>query len=343
MHNDLICIEDMLGQEDLEYQAARRQHHAPKAPGTWRTALLIRVEIERFIKVHGIDNVALLTLLFDHPRGLTRITPARAQAIFKKAARTLLPRFFPAWIAVFDYHRDGSIHFHLVVSCNFNIRKGWDWDINDRYLELRARVKKGGRRMTHEEQLESRRLCKLLSTNPVVKAVWSRLRKELSDLGFGKDYPAELMPIRNPAGLAVYLAGRYQESRARMDLRPQHSRCVRFSNVDRCCDQKLRFSPFGEGAARYRRKKAAVGAAFGIGDVLQMQARFGKSWEHEFLDILIPSNSYEPNGFFSRQQKALRERSAPFVPPAPPRTILDDLEEEYARFHGFDHELAVRT
>jgi hypothetical protein len=302
-----IWISEVEGKEELERSSSRRSKHATKAPGTGKQGLAVQIEIENFIRIYGLSHCALLTLLLSQPNGQNPLTYDEAQRIFKNATRRLIPSLFETWIAVLDFHREGAIHFHLLVACRFNIRQGWNWTADEAHRTIKEAGKK--RRLTGEEILQSRELCRNMSSNPELKSVWKLLRDSLPKLGFPKSYPCELKPVRNPAGLGVYLAGRYRESRGRPDLRKRGSRCVRYSpSYQRCVDKKFRFSPVGPGASRYRRKKAKVGAAFGIHDIGDMIKTFGKSWEYDFRKILQNVNPRDENGFFSDQYKLLAEK-----------------------------------
>lgn len=301
-------IEDDLGNQHLEarWQAAR--NFAPKQSNSWKPGLALQIEIERFIRVYGIDFCALLTLLFATPDGVRHMTPKEAQKVFKKAARHFFGKHFKAYTAVLDFHRSGAVHLHLVVALHVNIRDGWDFAVDQQHRDLRDKAKKDGRRMTKVELELARALSRRMTRNRAVKDLFATLRRQLPVFGFPKQYPFELKPVRNPGGLARYLAGRYRESRA-SKFRPPHSWCRRFSKgYVRCVDKQMRFSPVGQGATLYRRKKATVGAAFGIHNIGEMIERFGPRWEHDFQSVLQPLNPYDALGFFQWQMDDLRAR-----------------------------------
>src|SRR6266403_118699 len=310
MTNSFPLVEDYLGLDELERRRDRRRGLPPTNPADWKAGLALDIEIVVFIVlVYGLQHTALLTLIFEHPRGGRPIFPAEAQRLFKSAWRHLFPKFFRAYICVLDFHRSGKIHLHLVVALRTNIRAGWDFGIDDQHRALQKLIRDEKRRATPDEVRRLRFLARRLTSNPEVKSLFSELRRGLKQLGFAPDYPFELKPVREPTKLASYLARRFRESKAAHHLRPPHSHCRRFSGrYQRHVDIKCRFSPVGEGATLYRRKKAAVGRAFGIFDIGTMITRFVKSWQHDFRQILRPVHPYDPEGFFSSQIKELHDR-----------------------------------
>jgi hypothetical protein len=310
MIDPLPLVEDFLGLDELERRRTRRSGLPPTDPGDWKAGLALQLEIFLFITlVFGLDHCGLLTLIFQHRRGGPPIPPSLAQAIFKNACRHLFPKFFLAYIAIMDFHRSGKIHLHLVVALRINIRAGWNFENDDQHRALQKRIRDEGRRATPDELQQLRFLSRRLTSNQEVKSLFSELRRELKKLGFAAAYPFELKPVREPRKLACYLARRFRASKAAHDLRPLRSHCRRFSRrYRRHVDIKCRFSPVGTGATLYRRKKAAVGRAFGISDIRTMISRFGKSWEHALRQILQPVNPSDPDGFFSWQQEELGRR-----------------------------------
>lgn len=306
----LLLFQDYLGFDELERRRTRRLALPPTDPADWKAGLALEIEILLFITlVFGIDHCGLLTLIFERRRGVRPITPAEAQLLFKNAWRHLLPKFFVAYIAVLDFHRSGKIHLHLVVALRINIRAGWDFGIDEQHRALQKLIRDERRRATPEELKQLRSLSRHLTTKPEVKSIWRQLRVGLKALGFASAYPFELKPVREPRKLACYLTRRFRESKAARHLRPAYCHCRRFSHrYKRHVDQKLRFSAVGPSATLYRRKKAAVGRAFGIDDIGQMIQEFGSSWEHKFGEILRPINPCEPNGFFGHQWLKLDNR-----------------------------------
>jgi hypothetical protein len=334
--NPFLLIEDVLGDEELQRRRDRRAAYPPTNPADWKAGLALQIEIFLFVVlVFGLEHTALLTLIFEHPRGGPPISPAEAQRLFKSAWRHLLPKFFLAYIAVMDFHRSGKIHFHLVVALRINIRGGWDFEIDEQHRALQQLIRNEKRRATPEELKQLRSLSRHLTINPEVKSLFSQLRRELKKLGFAADYPFELKPVRHPKRLARYLARRFLESKAARHLRPRGSRCRRFSrNYRRHVDIKCRFSPVGPGATLYRHKKAAVGRAFGIDDIGTMITRFGKSWEHAFGEILRPVSTWDSAGFFSWQREELNRRAAEWneqrqnIVRDPRDTLRENMERE---------------
>lgn len=308
-----LLPEDSLGLDELERRRTRNRNR-PVDPRTWKAALALEIEQLWFIRKFGLDHCALLTLVFDPltggATGATNVTPEDAQDCFKAAWKHLLPQLFRAYVAVLDFHRSGQIHFHVLVACQFNIRDGWDFAIDEQHRAIQKRAKKEKRKLTTDELGASRMLTRRMTSSSLTKDVWQRLREKLPDLGYRKNFPFELKPVRDPVRLARYLARAYKQSQAARELRPPHSWCRRFSkSYPRCVDNKLRFSPVGPSARLFRQKKSAVGSAFGFSDIGEMIDAFGKSWEYTFRSVLSPVNPVDPQGFFSWQRTELWTRA----------------------------------
>jgi hypothetical protein len=309
-----ITIEDELGYQDLDARRQAAQNFAPKDPRSWKPALALSIEIEHFIRVYGLDHCALLTLLFATANCHHDVSPKDSQEVFKEANRRLFSRLFKAYIAVLDFHRTGAVHLHLVVALHDNIRDDWNFEADRRYRALRDNAKREHRSLTKGELSLSRSLTHKFTSNSNLRALWKALRVALPECGFPSEYPCELKPIRNPVGVAIYLARRYRESHASPQRRPK-TRCCRYSKTcPRCVDKKLRFEPAGESAARYRRKRAAIGTALGFNEIDGLIGMFGPTWEYFFADILQPVNPWHPMGFFSNQWETLRSFAATFRP-----------------------------
>lgn len=89
-----------------------------------QTARRVEIEIWALANRYGFERLGFLTLTFaDDVK-----TIKEASRRFNSLNTHVLRRRYVAWIAVIHRHKDGTIHFHLVVVCPVEIRRGFDFE-----------------------------------------------------------------------------------------------------------------------------------------------------------------------------------------------------------------------
>lgn len=139
-----------------------------------KSAYVLQLNVKSFIDRHGIDCVGFLTLTFaDDVKD-----PKEAQRRFNSLRTNFLKHHYKHYIRVVERTKTGRIHYHLLVACKENIRRGLN------FRQIAARNYK--------------------SANAAIRGHWARLREAMGKYGFGR---SELMPVKtNSKGLANYIA-----------------------------------------------------------------------------------------------------------------------------------------
>lgn len=153
-----------------------------------KSAYALELNVKAFIDRWGLEHVGFLTLTFEE-----HITdPKEAQRRFNSLRTNYLRHHYAHYIRVFERQKTGRIHYHLLVACTENIRRG----LNFRQIAARD----------------------YSSANPAIRRHWKNLRAAMSKYGFGR---SELLPIKtNSKGLARYVAkyiGKHIDARISAD------------------------------------------------------------------------------------------------------------------------------
>lgn len=150
---------EQLNNEGVEFGAAKK----------------LKVEVWGACLKFGVGHVGMLTLTF--PDEVREI--AEASRRFHSLMVNRLSKRCVQWAVVVQRHKDGRIHFHLVVVTREDIGSG---------LNLEALKRRDYR-----------------SANAALRAEWAWLREVLPGYGFGRH---ELLPVQDVNGFGDYL-GRY--------------------------------------------------------------------------------------------------------------------------------------
>lgn len=139
-----------------------------------KSAFSLEMNVHSFIEYFGLEHVGFLTLTFaDDVQD-----PKEAQRRFNSLRTNFLRHHYPHYIRVIERTKAGRIHYHLLVACKEDIRRG---------LNFKAIAAKD-----------------YSSANHAIRAHWKRLREAMPKYGFGR---CELLPVKtNSKGLARYVA-----------------------------------------------------------------------------------------------------------------------------------------
>ncbi|MFD1245366.1 rolling circle replication-associated protein [Paralysiella testudinis] len=153
-----------------------------------KSAYALELNTKALIDRFGIDHVGFMTLTFaDHVT-----CPSEAQRRFNSLRTNFLKHHYKHYIRVVERTKSGRIHYHLLVVCKDNIRRGLN------FRQIAARNYK--------------------TANEAIKRHWKNLRTAMPKYGFGR---SELMPVKtNSKGLARYVAkyiGKHIDSRISAD------------------------------------------------------------------------------------------------------------------------------
>uniref|UniRef100_UPI003B968B6E rolling circle replication-associated protein n=1 Tax=Eikenella corrodens TaxID=539 RepID=UPI003B968B6E len=119
-----------------------------------KSAYVLQLNVKSFIDRHGIDRVGFLTLTFaDDVKD-----PKEAQRRFNSLRTNFLKHHYKHYIRVVERTKTGRIHYHLLVACKENIRRGLN------FRQIAARNYK--------------------SANAAIRGHWARLREAMGKTQF---------------------------------------------------------------------------------------------------------------------------------------------------------------
>ena len=182
-----------------------------------KSVFALQTNIDAMCNKYGTNKIGFLTLTFADDVQCHREATRR----FNSLATNILKRKYKAWIRISERQKSGRWHFHLVVACHHDIRRGLRFD------ELKNRD--------------------YSSANSFLRGEWRYWRSIAKKYNFGR---TELLPVRTDSKrLAAYLA-KYLSKSERKD-EDKGARLVSYSSkVLRVCTQ--RFSWSGGGAKKWR-------------------------------------------------------------------------------------------
>jgi hypothetical protein len=177
----------------------------------------LQTNIDALCKKYGLNKIGFLTLTFADDLQCHKEATKR----FNSLATNILKNKYSAWIRISERQKSGRWHFHLIVVCKNDIRRGLRFD------ELKNRNYK--------------------SANKALRGEWSFWRNVAKKYNFGR---TELLPIRKSGeAVAAYMAKYLTKGERTAD--DKGARLVSYSSkVLRVCTQ--RFSWCGGGAKKWR-------------------------------------------------------------------------------------------
>lgn len=212
---DLPCLNCNNSTEVKQFNELSTQHK--------KSAYALEVNVHAFVEKFGLNKVGFLTLTF-----ADRITdPKEAQRRFNSLRKNILAPRYKNYVRVYERQKDGTVHYHLLISCKCDIRTG----LNHQALKRRD----------------------YRSAGAYLRNEWKYLRENLNKYGFGR---AELTPIKsNSKGISKYVSkylGKHIEARIDED---KGVRLVQFSQgVWKVATSNFQF--FSEGSSIWRSKLA---------------------------------------------------------------------------------------
>lgn len=170
-----------------DFSKERQEDKAFSTSGR-KSAFMLETNIKGFIETYGIDNCAFVTLTFpDHVTD-----PREASRRFNSLNSNFLRHQIDGYIGVYELHKSGRIHFHLIVNLGFDCRSGFDFQ-----------AVAGG---------------KYFSVQPRLRALWKLWRERLPAYGFGR---FQVVPIKGGVkGISAYVAKYVGKSLS--EKKPEH-------------------------------------------------------------------------------------------------------------------------
>lgn len=211
---------------------------------------------------YGLNNIGFLTLTFAEDIQ----DPKEAQRRFNSLRTHVLKNRYDGYIRVFERQKSGRIHYHLLVNCGSDIRRGANF-----------------------QEFEDRNYK---SANANLRKEWAFWRETAKEFGFGR---TELLPVKsNKEAIGRYVGkyiGKHMEAR---DDEDKGVRLVDYSKEGRVVSTRFQFHTLG--AASWRRKlrlfaewaaRARGGFPLQISDISGLTKILGPHWAFEYRDHIV--------------------------------------------------------
>jgi len=223
-----------------------------------KTASNLSLAIREMARKYGVEKLGFVTLTF--PDDVK--SPKEAQRRMNSFNSNFLLKTYEAYIRVYERHKDGRIHAHLVIVFGEDIKTGFNFDEVDRGTYKSA--------------------CKYL------RAQWRLFRKECPKYGFGRH---QIYPVKSTADGISYYVGKYISKG--VQARKSEDKGVRLVSYSK--EAKIgttRFQFVSNGSAAWRKKMASFAQL--VSQRFQKEIQYedfktllGKRWCYRYSDLII--------------------------------------------------------
>ena len=253
----------------IEKGKYQRPSYASLTPNRKKIRYKMIMAIEWMVRKHGIERVGVLTLSFGVPgsgKGSYETWALRQQAKewdfvqnrWHSYCTNVVAKRYEDWICVFEKHRDGVWHIHVVVATKEDIRTGTNIEVLSNY-----RLPYWMRRGKHLR-------------NEALAAEWKALREVSCKYRFGR---VELLPVKKSAKAVGFYLGDYLVKTYNMIPSRRRCRLVRFSrNINRAISSK--FSIHGIGQLIYRTRLKIAARMLDFQEYGDFAEYFGSHWNY---------------------------------------------------------------
>jgi hypothetical protein len=238
------------------------------------------LNIETMVKRVGINNVGVLTLTFPN-----KTSREEAQRKWHSLWTHEFSKRYGQTIKVFERHRNGSVHYHLILELPKDIRSGFDWvsfDTANGIFKIQGRSPSF---LKYGKAYSS-------SASPHLKAEWKYLQQTLKKYGFGR---AELLPIRRDA-IAV---GRYMAKALTAPRSPEDKGTRMVSYLHGCKSHSSQWGWNTPWTWVWRKKLAEWAKREGCTNHDDVRAKHGANWawykQNEIMGVRLPSSTLYPS------------------------------------------------
>jgi hypothetical protein len=178
-----------------------------------KSLFALQTNIDALCNKYGINKIGFLTLTFADDVQSHKEATRR----FNSLATNILKNKYSAWIRISERQKSGRWHFHLIVVCKNDIRRGLRFD------ELKNRNYR--------------------SANAALRGHWEFWRGTAKKYNFGR---TELLPVKtNSQQLAAYLAKYLSKNERKSE--DKRARLVSYSSrVLRVCTQNFSWYESGK-------------------------------------------------------------------------------------------------
>lgn len=240
----------------------------PIAKSAFKTEFCLKTNIELAVQYYGIEHLAFFTLTFSKPVYCPKLAQKRLNSLLTHVIRS---RYGNRYIAVFERHASGGIHFHFVVYLKNDIRTGFDWDqAKQAYFAQESRDYK---------------LANKLWTGSIAHAengkflaeewrFWRELKKRYRWLG-----RCEMLPIRSTAeAVARYTGGYIAKHMQNRKPEDKGVQLVRYGKGMHWARSQIAFNSPKNWLWREKLKRFAF--YHGCDSLDSLKNRFGSQWAY---------------------------------------------------------------
>ena len=260
----------------IQKEEKERRPFVRLTPSQKKMRAKVIIATEWMVWKYGLEKVGLLTLSFGVPgtgRGSFETWELRQQAKewefvqsrWHSYCTNVVADRYADWVCVFERHRDGVWHIHVVVVTKADIRTGTDIETLSNY-KLPYWMRRG-------KHLR----------NEALAAEWKELRLIACRYRFGR---VELLPVKKTGeAMGVYL-GKYLIKTYQTTEAGQRRRLVRFSKQV----SKVIVGPFtvlGLGSLIHRTRLAMAARMLNLSDYGDFAEYFGSQWNHRLKNTLL--------------------------------------------------------
>ena len=276
-----------LGQEEAQPAARSAAAGLPclnrkqlNVPSTWKRADDLMRNVEAMAKKHGLEKLGFFTLTFKD-QCFNRV---EAQRRFNSFNSNVLRHRYADYIAVFERHESGAIHYHLLVLLSFDCRSAFNFE------RLKAATDADKRRKGF--------WASLYPPGHQMLREWAFWRKTCHAYGFGRH---ELLPIKSTAQAIGRYIGKYL-SKHMNSRRPEDKgvRLVRYAHggsrqywPDRSALSGL--------AWLWRKKLEIFVCQLGMPKTFEaLRSRFGPKWAYKLRVKIMAIDLRASPGFVNK-------------------------------------------
>ncbi len=277
-HPLLPCLRSNICIGEPQTEPIPQNEKAPSIPvakSAYKTEFCLKTNIEMAAERFGIGHLAFFTPTFAKPIYSAKIAQQRMHSLLTNVIR---PRYGDRYIAVFERHESGAIHFHFVVYVQKDIRNGFDWIAAGEAYEAQKQ-----RDFLRARKMWSAAVEKAENGEFLRKewAFWREMKRRYRWLG-----RCELLPIKSTAeAIARYTGGYISKHMQHRKEEDKGVNLVRYGKGMHWAKSRLAFNSPRCWLWRERLKQFAF--QNGCGSMEALANKFGSRWAYRCAPAVV--------------------------------------------------------
>ena len=274
----LPCLGSNNSTETAQNLSSPREEKPPSVPisnSAYKTECCLKENIRLAVQHYGIEHLAFFTLTFAKPVYSPRIAQDRLNSLLTHVIR---PRHGNRYMAVFERHESGAIHFHFIVWVEMDIRTGFNWEFAE--LAYAAQKEKNFIKAGKLWAAAAEKADNGVFLRGQWK-FWRELKRRYRWLG-----RCEILPIRSTAEAIARYTGTYISKH--MQHRREEDKGVRLVRNGKGMHWvRSRFAFNSPKCWLWRKKLARFAPQNGCGSLDALKAKFGPRWAHHCAPAIL--------------------------------------------------------